>query len=132
MTDNKDPAHSEPAGEATSRLAELPGAVRDAAGAVAHDAAGAMTDVANVIHEHAPAVISASQVTVDRAAQQLRVSSSDTLVLGTVFSAGMASGLLLVRAPRILVALALAPALVLGGTLMGRRTAGRDEVVFED
>jgi ElaB/YqjD/DUF883 family membrane-anchored ribosome-binding protein len=66
------------------------------------------------VAERAPEVIETS-------VRQIRTSPTPSLMLGTVFSAGLGIGLLVARAPRPLVALALGPALVMGATLMGRR-----------
>jgi hypothetical protein len=75
-----------------------------------------------VIADHAPGAIATSQDTLDRAVVQLNESSSDNLLLGTVFSAGVSLGLLIARAPRPLIALALSPGLLFGGMLVARRT----------
>ena len=82
---------------------------------------GSAADVAGSVAERAPEVLSLSQETIEQLAGALRASSSDSLVLGLVYSVGVWSGLALARAPRLLMLLAMVPALVLGGTLLTRR-----------
>jgi hypothetical protein len=72
------------------------------------------------LSERAPEVIETS-------VRQIRSSPTPSLMLGTVFSTGLAVGLLVARAPRPLVALALGPALVMGATLIGRRQGELNE-----
>jgi len=83
---------------------------------------GVAGDVASSVSAHAPAAIQASRATVGIAAREVRSASSENLVLGAVFSSGVALGLMLARASRILVLLALVPVVVAGIDLVGRRT----------
>jgi hypothetical protein len=86
-----------------------------------------VADSAALVAQHAPAAMTASRGFAERALVMLRESSTDSLVLGTVFAAGASGGMLLSRAPRMLVALAFVPALVFGGMLLGRRGMRLDE-----
>jgi hypothetical protein len=80
-------------------------------------------DTSEIVATRAPAALAASRGVIARALAALRRSSSGSLALGTVFTAGMSGGMLLSRAPRLLVALALLPTVLLGGTLLARGTA---------
>jgi hypothetical protein len=82
----------------------------------------AATDAAAALAKHAPAATAASRSALDRALATLRRSSTVSLAMGTVFASGMTGGMLLSRAPRALVSLAFLPALLLGGTVLGRAT----------
>ena len=81
----------------------------------------AASGAAGTLADQAPAVRAMSQEAVDQVGATLRASSSDSLLLGAVFSAGLWAGLVLARAPRPVILLALIPALVLGGTLVSRQ-----------
>lgn len=112
---------SQAAGDAAQRA----GVAAQRAGEVLTDVAG---DVASTVSARAPAVIDASRSTAEVAAREVRAASSDDLMLGTVFSIGLSLGLLLARAPRLLVLAALAPAFALGATLLSRRGGGAPPV----
>ena len=86
-----------------------------------------VADPATAVAQHAPAALVASRRSAEHALAMLRAISADSLLLGTVFAAGASSGLLLSRAPRVLVALAFVPALVFGGMVLGRRGMHFDE-----
>ena len=83
--------------QAAGAAAQRAGVAAQRAGEVLTDAAG---DVASTVSAHAPAVIDASRTTVGVAAREVRAASSRDLMLGTVFSTGLASGLLLARGPQ--------------------------------
>ena len=68
----------------------------------------------------APAALAASRGVIERTGVTLRESSDASLVLGLVVAAGLTGGMLLSRAPRLLVALAFVATLLLGGTLLRR------------
>ncbi len=76
---------------------------------------------AEALAERTPAAQAVSHDAIEQVGTVLRASSSDNLLLGTIFCAGLWAGLLLARAPRLAVLLALIPALVLGGTLASRQ-----------
>jgi hypothetical protein len=99
-------------GRATTAVADVSAQARTTA-----------TDTTAIVAKHAPAALAASRGMVERLHTILGESSSASLALGTVFAAGLSGGLLLSRAPRLLVALAWLPTLILGGTLVGRGTA---------
>jgi hypothetical protein len=80
------------------------------------------TETTAFVADHAPEALAAASELIERALAALRRSSSGSLELGTVFAAGLSGGMLLSRAPRLLVALAFLPTLLLGGTLLGRGT----------
>ena len=112
---------SQAAGEAAQRAgvaAQRAGVAAQRAGEVLTDVAG---DVASTVSAHAPAVIDASRATAGIAAREVKSASSENLVLGTVFSSGLTFGLMLARAPRVVVLLALTPVVVFGANLIGRR-----------
>ncbi len=79
------------------------------------------------VGKNAPAVIDASRTGAGIAAREVQGASSENLMLGTVFSTGLALGLMLARAPRPLVLLALVPVFVDGrhapGSACRRRSA---------
>jgi hypothetical protein len=80
------------------------------------------TDAVAVVAKHAPAATAASRSAIDHAVATLRTSSTVSLAMGTVFASGLTGGMLLSRAPRVLVSLAFLPALLLGGAVLGRAT----------
>jgi hypothetical protein len=84
-------------------------------------------DTTAIVVDRAPAALAASRGGIERALVALRGSSTGSLALGTVFAAGVSGGMLLSRAPRLLVALAFLPTLLLGGTLVGRGTTRAEE-----
>jgi hypothetical protein len=90
---------------------------------VGAQARGTAADTAAFVATQAPPALAASRGVIERSLVALRRSSSASLTLGTVFGAGLSGGMLLLRAPRLLVALAFLPTLLLGGTLLGRGTA---------
>jgi len=92
----------------------LVGTVRDAV-AVTRDAAGEMA-------ERVPDVAASAMA---EATRQLQTGSDETLAAGATMSLGVAAGLLIGGANRILVAAVLMPALVLGAALL-QRAQGRD------
>jgi len=93
-------------------------------GAQVHTAAAEATAV---VAKHAPAALATSRGTLDRALATLRGSSSGSLRLGTFFAAGVTGGMFLSGAPRVFVALAFLPTLLLGGTALGRGTTRLEE-----
>ena len=104
--------------------------IRRAASAVTDVGAQARTtaaDATTVVAKRAPAALAMSRGIVERVLMALRGSSTGSLTLGTVFAAGVSGGMLLSRAPRVLVAPAFMATLLLGGTLVGRGTAQAGE-----
>ena len=92
------------------------------AGDVSAQARTTATDTTAIVAKRAPAALAASRGMIERVRTIVGESSGASLALGTVFAAGLSGGLLLSRAPRLLVALAWLPTLFLGGTLLGRGT----------
>ena len=86
----------------------------------------AAVEATAIVVDHAPAALAASRGTVERVLANLDGRSDESLALGTVFAAGLSAGMLLSRAPRLLVALTFLASLAFGGTLLGRGTAGGD------
>jgi hypothetical protein len=103
-------------GRATIVVSDVGGQVRTKA-----------ADATAVVAGRAPTALAASRGVIEHTLAVLRGSSSGSLALGTAFAAGVSGGMLLSRAPRLLVALAFLPTLLLGGTLVGRGTGRADE-----
>jgi hypothetical protein len=93
----------------------------DRASSAAGDLRSAAQGAVDTVAEHGPDVVSATSQTVERTIEGVRTSPTPTLMLGTVFCAGLGIGLLVAGAPRPVVALALGPAVAMGGTLIARR-----------
>ena len=85
------------------------------------------TDSTTFVADHAPAALAASRGVIERVLANLRGRSDGSLALGTVFAAGLSGGMLLLRAPRLLVAPPFLATLLLGGTLLGRGTTDGGE-----
>ena len=84
-------------------------------------------DTTAIVANHAPAALAASRGLIERTLTILGGSSNGSLALGTVFGAGLSGGMILSRSPRLLVALALLPTVILGGTLLGRESTEAGE-----
>lgn len=96
----------------TGRAAALGGAVSDAAGTVrdvAADAAARLPDAA-----------ASARTAIDDANRQLRGGSDATLAVGSALSFGLAAGLLIGGAPRLIVVGAIIPAVMMVLTLFNR------------
>ena len=102
----------------------------------ARDIASATRDVATEVAEKANAVASrlpeaaaTTRSAVEEAARRMEAGSDQMLAVGASLSLGLAIGMLIGGANRILVALALIPATAMGFTLLdrsgGTRTGGR-------
>jgi hypothetical protein len=78
---------------------------------------------AGVVAERAPEAINASKGAINEASRRLQAGSPQELTTWAAFGMGLWIGLLLGRAPRLLVLAAGLPALVLGGALLARRDA---------
>jgi hypothetical protein len=90
--------------------------------AVARDMAGRTADVAGEMASRLPAAAASTRDVLNEAQARMNSSSDEVLTNGTLLSLGVALGLLLGGANRLLVALALIPAAAMGATLMDRRT----------
>lgn len=97
------------------------------------EVAGTMRDAAGEVANQLPSVAATTRDVMEQAAHSMETSTSETLMAGTTLSLGLALGLLIGGASRILVALALLPAAAMGATLLDRQArvgqgmAGRPE-----
>jgi hypothetical protein len=111
--ERSDPEGQTAVARATTAAADVGAQVRTAA-----------VDAAEIVADHAPAVLAASRGTVERVFADLRGRSDESLALGTVFAAGLCAGMLLARAPRLFVSLAFLTAMLFGGMLVARAATG--------
>lgn len=100
-------------GESRGFATDLPANAR-------HMAEVAASEVAHRL----PATAATTRDAIGQANRQIEAAPADVLMVGTSLSIGVALGLLLGGANRLLVALALIPAAAMGATLLERR--GRD------
>lgn len=98
----------------------------------ANDVASTTRDVANEVAERASAVAArlpdaaaTTRTAVEDAARRMEAGSDEALAVGTSLTIGLAIGLLIGGANRLLVVLALIPATAMGFTLLDRYTGGR-------
>jgi hypothetical protein len=91
---------------------------REVAGDVATNVRGAAETVAARL----PDAAAQTRAAVDEAARRIETGSDEMLTAGTTLSLGLAIGMLVGGAPRILVALALIPAAAMGLTLLDRNS----------
>lgn len=84
------------------------------------DAAAAAGSVASDASTRLPSVAATTRVAFDDANLRIRTSSDETLRLGTAVSFGLAAGLLIAGANRILVAAAMVPVGMLGLVMLER------------
>jgi hypothetical protein len=110
-----------PAGDAESTAREIASATRDVATEVA--------DKASAMASRLPEAAATTRGAVEEAARRMEAGSDQMLAVGAAMSLGLAIGMLLGGANRILVALALIPATAMGFTLLdrsgGSRSGGR-------
>ncbi|MBA2314139.1 MAG: hypothetical protein H0V87_02030 [Chloroflexi bacterium] len=92
--------------------------VRQTAGEVAANVRGAAETVA----AHLPEAAAQTRAAVDEAARRIESGSDEMLTAGTTLSLGIAIGMLVGGAPRILVALALIPAAAMGLAILDRNS----------
>lgn len=96
----------------------------EAARETAREAAGTVLGVANEAIAHLPEAAATTRDTLADAGRTIRTSSDESLSAGTLVSFGFALGLLVGGANRLLVLLALAPAVAMGLTLLDRQGGG--------
>jgi hypothetical protein len=101
----------------TSRTAAVGGAASDAAVAVK----GAAADAAAKL----PEVAATTRTAIEDANRQMRQGSDEMLAMGSALSFGLAGGLLIGGAPRLVVAGALLPAVMMVLTLLDRSSRTR-------
>jgi hypothetical protein len=112
-------------GERTrSRPAEAGADLAAGARTVADGVAGA----AGTVISSLPTAAANTRAAVDEAARLIDGGSDEMLTIGTTFSLGLATGLLVGGAPRLLVAGALVPVAAMGLTLLDRGSAKRRRV----
>jgi hypothetical protein len=106
--------------------------VRDDAEDAARDVAATTRDVATEVADRASAVAArlpeaaaTTRSAVEEAARRMEAGSDEALAVGTSLAVGLAIGLLVGGANRLLVALALIPATAMGFTLLDRHAGLR-------
>ena len=97
-------------------------------GSAAQDVAQRARAVAETAAERVPAAVTSAQGAVADTARALDELPNTALIIGTSFSIGLGAGLLLSGSNRLLVLLALTPAAAMAATLLGRETAGGQDV----
>jgi hypothetical protein len=104
----------------------------DDAEAAASDIASTTRDIATEVADRASAVASrlpeaaaTTRGAVEEAARRMEAGSDEMLAVGASLSLGLAIGMLLGGANRLLVALALIPATAMGFTLLDRSSGAR-------
>jgi hypothetical protein len=98
---------------------------RERASNVASEMVDGVREAAGTVAERLPEAAARTKVTVDEAARLIESGSDQTLIVGASMSLGFAAGLLVGGAPRLLVTVALVPAVAMGMTLIDRNTAMR-------
>jgi hypothetical protein len=93
---------------------------RERASGVAVGVMSGVRDAAGTVAERLPEAAAATRATVDEATRRMEAGSDQTLIVGTAMSFGFAAGLLVGGAPRLLVTVALVPAVAMGMTLIDR------------
>lgn len=108
--------------EERGALAGAREATRQAAG----DVAANLSVAAETLSARLPEAAATTRAAVDEATRRMSTGSDESLTVGASFSLGVAVGLLVAGANRILVMLALIPAAAMGMTLLDRgRNGGR-------
>jgi hypothetical protein len=114
----------------TKRTADAKGANdthddRSGIGGTVADAAGTIRSVATDAAERIPEVASATRSALVEVDRQVEAGSDEMLTVGTALSFGLAAGLLLAGANRVMVLSAFVPAAVLGLRLLDRSSRSR-------
>ena len=105
------------ADDAESTASNIASATRDVATEVA--------DRANAVAARLPEAAATTRGAVEEATRRMEAGSNEMLAMGASLSLGLAIGLLVGGAPRLLVAAALVPATAMGFTLLDRSNGGR-------
>ena len=95
-------------------------------GEVAGQVAANVRGAAETVAARLPDAAAQTRAAVDEAARRIESGSDEMLTAGTTLSLGLAIGMLVGGAPRILVALAMIPAAAMGLTLLDRSAAARN------
>jgi hypothetical protein len=103
--------------EAASEAHDLANATKDAASGVA--------DRASAVAAKLPEAAASTRSAVEEATRRMESGSDEALAVGASLSVGLAVGLLLGGANRLLVVLALIPATAMSFTLLDRYAGGR-------
>jgi hypothetical protein len=109
-----------------SEFAETSQRRAGAIGGAVSDAIQTVRDVAGDAASRLPDVTATTGSAFEDANRQLRASSDEMLMAGTLLSFGFAMGLLVGGASRILVAGSLVPAVMMGLTMLDRSTESRE------
>ncbi len=115
MAANQTTARADNDAESTAR--DIASATRDVATEVA--------DRASAVASRLPEAAATTRVAVEEAARRMEAGTDEMLAMGASLSLGLAIGMLVGGANRLLVALALVPVTAMGFTLLNRPTAGR-------
>ena len=96
----------------------------------ARDVAANVRGAAETVASRLPEAAAQTRAAVDEAARRIETGSDEMLTAGTSLSLGLAIGMLIGGAPRLLVAVALVPAAAMGLTILDRnsRATGRRTV----
>jgi hypothetical protein len=89
---------------------------------VVSDVASGVRGAAETVAARLPEAAATTRAAVDEAARRIETGSDEMLTAGATLSLGLALGLLIGGANRILVTLALIPAAAMGMTLLDRNT----------
>jgi hypothetical protein len=107
-------------------------ATNDSAADTGSDIATTTREVASEVADRASAVVArlpdaaaSTRGAIDEAARRMEGGSDEMLAVGASLSVGLAAGMLIGGAPRILVVLALIPATAMGFTLLDRYSTSR-------
>lgn len=98
---------------------------RSGLGSTVADAAGTIRSAASDAADRLPEVASATRSALVEVDRQVEAGSDEMLTVGTALSFGLATGLLLAGASRVLVLSAFVPAAVLGLRLLDRSSRSR-------
>jgi hypothetical protein len=110
--------------ESSTDGSDVAATAKDVASTVA-DRASAVADAASAAAARLPDAANATGVQLGRANERIQRESDEVLAVGATLSLGLALGLLLGGANRILVFLALVPAAAMGYTLFDRHNGSR-------
>jgi len=89
------------------------------------DVANEVADRANAVAARLPEAAATTRSAVEEATRRMESGSDEALAVGASLSVGLAIGLLIGGANRLLVVLALVPATAMGFTLLDRYAGGR-------
>ena len=93
--------------------------------ATTRDVANEVADRASAVAARLPEAAASTRTAVEDAARRMESGSDEALAIGTSLTIGLAIGMLIGGANRLLVVLALVPATAMGFTLLDRYAGGR-------